>query len=177
MGKLHITLENQMIQPSSYHTPHSLCRTPRASKLNIRFQVRPNSLHDAILLYTAESALPSGDYVAVVLRNRHVELIINTGARLKPVIVRSINALPLHKWTEIEIARRFGEGILRVGEEAKQKGKATGAARTLYLKTPLYLGGYDNDAITLNRDVNISKGFDGCISNVSCCLNFFCFFF
>uniref|UniRef100_A0A1A9VWV6 Basement membrane-specific heparan sulfate proteoglycan core protein n=1 Tax=Glossina austeni TaxID=7395 RepID=A0A1A9VWV6_GLOAU len=139
---------------------------PRASKLNIKFRVRPNSLDDAVILYTAESEMPSGDYVAVVLRNKHVELIINTGARLKPVVVRSTNPLPLNQWTEIEIARRFGEGILRVGSEPEQKAKATGAARTLYIRTPLYIGGYDNEKITLNYDVNVTQGFDGCISNL-----------
>uniref|UniRef100_T1PLQ8 Basement membrane-specific heparan sulfate proteoglycan core protein n=1 Tax=Musca domestica TaxID=7370 RepID=T1PLQ8_MUSDO len=140
--------------------------TPRASKLNIKFQVRPNSLEDAVLLYAAESRLPSGDYVAVVLRNKHVELIINTGARLKPVVVRSLHPLPANKWTEIEIARRFGEGILRVGTDPEQKAKAAGAARTLYIKTPMYVGGFDHEKITLNRDVNITQGFDGCISNL-----------
>ncbi|XP_065366162.1 basement membrane-specific heparan sulfate proteoglycan core protein isoform X5 [Calliphora vicina] len=140
--------------------------TPRASKLNIKFQVRPNSLEDAVLLYAAESKLPSGDFVAVVLRNKHVELIINTGARLKPVVVRSLNPLPVNKWTEIEIARRFGEGILRVGSEAEQKAKAAGAARTLYIKTAMYIGGYDHEKITLNRDVNVTYGFDGCVSNL-----------
>ncbi|XP_075155739.1 terribly reduced optic lobes isoform X4 [Haematobia irritans] len=140
--------------------------TPRASKLNIKFQVRPNTLEDAVLLYAAESRLPSGDYVAVVLRNKHVELIINTGARLKPVVVRSLHPLPANKWTEIEIARRFGEGILRVGSDPEQKAKASGAARTLYIKTPMYIGGYDHEKITLNRDVNITQGFDGCISSL-----------
>ncbi|XP_073829721.1 terribly reduced optic lobes isoform X13 [Musca autumnalis] len=140
--------------------------TPRASKLNIKFQVRPNSLEDAVLLYAAESRLPSGDYAAVVLRNKHVELIINTGARLKPVVVRSLHPLPANKWTEIEIARRFGEGILRVGTDPEQKAKAAGAARTLYIKTPMYIGGFDHEKITLNRDVNITQGFDGCISNL-----------
>lgn len=145
----------------------SLFRTPRASKLNIKFKIRPNTLEDAVLLYAAESRLPSGDYVAVVLRNKHVELIINTGARLKPVVVRSLHPLPANKWSEIEIARRFGEGILRVGSDPEQKAKASGAARTLYIKTPMYIGGYDHEKITLNRDVNITQGFDGCISNVS----------
>lgn len=82
------------------------------------------------------------------------------------MVIRSLNPLPLNKWTEIEINRRFGEGILRVGDEPEQKAKASGLARTLHIKTPLYIGGYDRQ-ITLNRDVNVSRGFDGCISNVS----------
>ncbi|XP_049312047.1 basement membrane-specific heparan sulfate proteoglycan core protein isoform X32 [Bactrocera dorsalis] len=140
--------------------------TPRASKLNVKLKVRPNSLHDAILLYAAESKLPSGDFIAVLLRDKHVELIINTGARLNPVLVRSQNPLPVNKWTEIEISRRFGEGILRVGNEPEQRAKATKLARMLYIKTPLYVGGYDHENVKLNRDVNITQGFDGCISGL-----------
>lgn len=129
--------------------------------------MRPNSLHDAILLYAAESKLPSGDFIAVLLRDKHVELIINTGARLNPILVRSQNPLPVNKWTEIEISRRFGEGVLRVGNEPEQRAKATKLARMLYIKTPLYVGGYDHENVKLNRDVNITQGFDGCISGVS----------
>ncbi|XP_050331108.1 basement membrane-specific heparan sulfate proteoglycan core protein isoform X15 [Bactrocera neohumeralis] len=140
--------------------------TPRASKLNVKLKVRPNSLHDAVLLYAAESKLPSGDFIAVLLRDKHVELIINTGARLNPVLVRSQNPLPVNKWTEIEISRRFGEGILRVGNEPEQRAKATKLARMLYIKTPLYVGGYDHENVKLNRDVNITQGFDGCISGL-----------
>ncbi|XP_054087653.1 basement membrane-specific heparan sulfate proteoglycan core protein isoform X5 [Zeugodacus cucurbitae] len=140
--------------------------SPRASKLNVKFKVRPNSLQDAILLYAAESKLPSGDFIAVLLRDKHVELIINTGARLNPVLVRSQNPLPVNKWTEIEVSRRFGEGILRVGNEPEQRAKATKLARMLYIKTPLYVGGYDHENVKLNRDVNITQGFDGCISGL-----------
>ncbi|XP_055844274.1 basement membrane-specific heparan sulfate proteoglycan core protein isoform X29 [Episyrphus balteatus] len=140
-------------------------QTPRASKLSIKFSVRPDSLDDALLLYIAESKLVSGDFIAVVLHDKHVELRINTAARLRPVIIRSLNPLPLNKWTEIEISRRFGEGILRVGDEPEQKAKASGLARTLHIKTPLYIGGYDHQ-ITLNRDVNITRGFVGCVSNL-----------
>ncbi|XP_037931811.1 basement membrane-specific heparan sulfate proteoglycan core protein [Teleopsis dalmanni] len=140
--------------------------TPRASKLNVRFKVRPNSLDDAVLFYAAESKLPAGDFIAVVLRNEHIELIINTGARPKPVVVRSLNPLPVNKWTEIEISRRYGESILRVGEDPEQKAKSSGLARTLFIKTPMYIGGYDHENVKLNRDVNITNGLNGCISNL-----------
>lgn len=119
-----------------------------------------------MLLYTAESELPSGDYIALVLRDGHVELLINTAARLKPVVVRSQEPLPLHKWTRVELLRRQGESILRVGDAPEQHAKAAGAPRTLSLKTPLYIGGYDRSTVKINRDVNITDGFDGCISRL-----------
>ncbi|KRF94151.1 uncharacterized protein Dmoj_GI15893, isoform D [Drosophila mojavensis] len=140
--------------------------TPRVSRINVTLSLRPSSLRDAVLLYTAESKLPSGDYVALVLRDGHVELIINTAARLKPVVVRSQKPLPLHRWTRVELLRRQGESILRVGDEPEQRAKAAGAPRTLSLKTPLYVGGYDRATVKINRDVNITERFDGCISHL-----------
>ncbi|XP_017851563.1 basement membrane-specific heparan sulfate proteoglycan core protein isoform X4 [Drosophila busckii] len=140
--------------------------TPRVAHLNITMSVRPSSLRDALLLYTAESKLPSGDYVALVLRDGHVELIINTAARLKPVIVRSQQPLALHRWTRVELLRRQGGSILRVGDEPEQRAKAAGAPRILSLKTPLYVGGYDRASVKINRDINITDGFDGCVSRL-----------
>ncbi|XP_041563042.1 basement membrane-specific heparan sulfate proteoglycan core protein isoform X19 [Drosophila elegans] len=140
--------------------------TPKLTKVNITLSVRPSSLADSVILYTAESSLPSGDYLALVLRGGHVELLINTAARLDPVVVRSAKPLPLNRWTRIEIRRRLGEGILRVGDGPERKAKAPGSDRILSLKTPLYVGGYDRSTVKINRDVNITKGFDGCISRL-----------
>ncbi|XP_034667224.1 basement membrane-specific heparan sulfate proteoglycan core protein isoform X7 [Drosophila subobscura] len=140
--------------------------TPRVTRVNITLSVRPSSLRDSVLLYAAESKLPSGDYLALVLRDGHVELLINTAARLRPVVVRSAEPLPLHRWTRIEVLRRQGESVLRVGEGQEQRAKASGAARTLSLKTPLFVGGYDRASVKINRDVNITEGFDGCISGL-----------
>ncbi|XP_034139577.1 basement membrane-specific heparan sulfate proteoglycan core protein isoform X23 [Drosophila guanche] len=140
--------------------------TPRVTRVNITLSVRPSRLRDSVLLYAAESKLPSGDYLALVLRDGHVELLINTAARLRPVVVRSAEPLPLHRWTRIEVLRRQGESVLRVGEGQEQRAKASGAARTLSLKTPLFVGGYDRASVKINRDVNITEGFDGCISGL-----------
>ncbi|XP_039152495.1 basement membrane-specific heparan sulfate proteoglycan core protein isoform X13 [Drosophila simulans] len=140
--------------------------TPKVTKVNITLSVRPASLEDSVILYTAESTLPSGDYLALVLRGGHAELLINTAARLDPVVVRSAEPLPLNRWTRIEIRRRLGEGILRVGDGPERKAKAPGSDRILSLKTHLYVGGYDRSTVKVNRDVNITKGFDGCISRL-----------
>ncbi|XP_068154728.1 basement membrane-specific heparan sulfate proteoglycan core protein [Drosophila tropicalis] len=141
--------------------------TPRGNRVNITLSVRPSSLRDAVLLYAAESKLPSGDYMALILRDGHVELIINTAARLKPVVIRSADPLPLHRWTRIEMQRRLGESFLRVGNAAEKRAKASGAPRALSLKTWLYVGGYDRATVKINRDINITDGFDGCISRLN----------
>lgn len=88
------------------------------------------------------------------------------------MVIRSAEEVDVNKWTSISIARRHGEGQLKVGDSEPVSGKAIGPARTMYLKTHMYLGGYDK-RILLNKGVDVSRGFDGCISGV--CTNcFFC---
>lgn len=53
-----------------------------------------------------------------------------------------------------------------MGDAEPVTGKAVGPARTMYLKTHLYVGGYDK-RILLNKGVEVSRGYDGCISGVS----------
>lgn len=85
---------------------------------------------------------------------------------IRPVVIRSAEEVDVNKWTSISISRRHGEGQLKVGESEPVNGKAIGPARTMYLKTHMYLGGYDK-RILLNKGVDVSRGFDGCISGVS----------
>lgn len=56
-------------------------RTPKSTKLNIRFNVRPENNQDSVILYVAESDHASGDYAAVVIKDKHYEFRFNTGAR------------------------------------------------------------------------------------------------
>lgn len=85
---------------------------------------------------------------------------------IRPVIIRSKDEVDINKWTKISISRRHGEGTLRVGDAEPVTGKAIGPARTMYLKTHLYIGGYDK-RILLNKGVEVNRGFDGCVSGVS----------
>lgn len=90
---------------------------------------------------------------------------------IRPVIIRSRDEVDVNKWTPISIARRHGEGVLKVGDAEPVNGKAVGPARTMYLKTHLYIGGYDR-RVLLNKGVEVNRGFDGCISGVSCIQRF-----
>lgn len=55
-------------------------KTPKSSKLNIRFNIRPDNNRDSVLLYVAESDHASGDFAAVVIKDKHFEFRFNTGA-------------------------------------------------------------------------------------------------
>lgn len=82
------------------------------------------------------------------------------------MIIRSEHPVTPNKWTEISLGRRHGEGFLQVGDAPQVTGKTIGPARSMYLKTHLYVGGYDK-RIHLNTGVEVNRGFDGCVSSVS----------
>ncbi|XP_031635070.1 basement membrane-specific heparan sulfate proteoglycan core protein isoform X6 [Contarinia nasturtii] len=140
-------------------------KTPKSTKLNIRFNVRPETNQDSVLLYVAESEHANGDFAALVIKDKHYEFRFNTGGRVLPVIIRSEEEVDVDKWTSISLGRRHGEGFLKVGDSPQVTGKAIGPAHTMYLKTNLYIGGYDK-RILLNKGVEVNRGFDGCISGL-----------
>lgn len=85
---------------------------------------------------------------------------------VRPVIIRSEHPVTPNKWTEVAVGRRHGEGFLQVGDAPQVTGKTLGPARSMYLKTHLYVGGYDK-RLHLNTGVDVKRGFDGCVSGVS----------
>lgn len=56
-------------------------KTPKSTKLNINFNVRPENDKDSVILYVSESDQGSGDFAAVVIKDKHYEFRFNTGAR------------------------------------------------------------------------------------------------
>lgn len=133
--------------------------------MNIKFRIRPDNTKDSVIMYIAESETSNGDFAAVVMKDSHIEFRFMTGGRFEPAIVRSRQAITPNKWTEITIGRRHGEGYLQIANEPQITGKLVGPVRSMYLKTHLYIGGYDKN-IHLNPSVGVNRGFDGCISGV-----------
>lgn len=72
----------------------------------------------------------------------------------------------MNEWTEVSVGRsKSGLGYLQVGDEPQINEPKVGRAQTLFLKTLLYIGGYDKRLI-LNRGVGVARGFTGCITGV-----------
>jgi hypothetical protein len=141
-------------------------KTPKSTKLNIKFRIRPNTIEDGVILYVAESLTSPGDFVSVTLKDGHVEFRILVGARVEPVLVRSRDRIQANKWTEITVERKFGENSLKIGDEqAVIVKQPQGATRNILLKSLLYIGGYDKRTY-LHPHVGTDRGFNGCLSEL-----------
>lgn len=139
-----------------------------SGKKNIKLKIRPENDHDGVILYAAESDKAFGDFIAVVVKDKHIEFRYVVGGKVLPVIIRSQSPVKVDEWMDISVGRsRAGLGYLQVDNEPQiNEVKSGGRAQTLYLKTNLYVGGYDK-RIVLNRGVGVTKGFHGCIAGVS----------
>lgn len=125
----------------------------------------PLDTSDGILMYCSESDEGHGDFVAVVVKNRHVEFRYDIGSGL--AIIRSNHLLQPGVWTHVSVNRDFKEGNLTVNGEPTIGGRSPGLARTMTLNTPLYIGGVDRRKITINSNAGVDRSFRGCISDVS----------
>jgi hypothetical protein len=137
-------------------------------KKNLKIKIRPESDEDGVILYAAESERAFGDFIAVVIKDKHIEFRYVVGGNIMPIIMRSQNPVKVGEWMDISFGRsRAGLGYLQVDNEAQvNEAKSGGKAVTLYLRTNLYVGGYDK-RIVLNRGVGVTNGFTGCVGSVS----------
>lgn len=73
----HLDESNLSFKDGSFAT----FRTPRSSKLSITLNVRPENNKDSIIWYVAESDRATGDFAALVIKDKHYEFRVNSGAR------------------------------------------------------------------------------------------------
>lgn len=130
----------------------------------------PADTGDGILMYNSQSDEGFGDFAALVIKNRHVEFRFDIGSGV--TTIRSPYAVQPDVWTYVMVNRDFKDAKLSVNHEPFVVGKSLGAARTMNLNTPLYIGGVDRRRITINRDVGVDRAFRGCISEVSKTTNY-----
>jgi len=131
----------------------------------IHMKIKPTSVEDALLFYSAFSEDGNGDYIAITIKDRHVEFRYDSGSG--PAIIRSTNPLRLNAWTNIRAERNLQDGSLSINEEVAVKGVSPGSTVGLNLRTPLYIGGVSRSTrVAPSVEVDFHQGFQGCISQI-----------
>jgi len=125
----------------------------------------PADFGDGILMYCSQNDEGLGDFAALVIKDRHIEFRFDIGSGI--VTIKSPHPVQLGIWAHVTVNRDFKDAKLSVNGEPFVEGKSLGAARTMNLNTPLYIGGVDHRRITINRNAGVDRSFRGCISEVS----------
>ncbi|XP_046742518.1 basement membrane-specific heparan sulfate proteoglycan core protein [Diprion similis] len=138
-------------------------RTPKAlRKIKLAMTFKPSDSGDGILMYCAQNNEGLGDFIALVIKDRHVELRFDLGSGM--AVVRSNHVVQPGTWLHVRASRDFKEGKLSVNGEAQVEGRSPGSSKTMNLDTLLYIGGVNSRRVTVNRNVGIVENFRGCIS-------------
>lgn len=124
----------------------------------------PSDNGDELLVYCSETDEGLGDFVAVVIKDRHVEFRFDAGTGM--AVVRSNYIIQPGVWTKVTINREEKDGKVSVNGERIVEGHSPGKARHMRLNTPLYIGGVNRTKIKINKNVDVTRHFHGCINEV-----------
>ncbi|XP_045102495.1 agrin-like isoform X4 [Portunus trituberculatus] len=121
---------------------------------------------DGVLLYNGQMG-GGGDFIALNLRNGHVEFSYNLGSGLATLVFRlkSPTRIPLNTWHVVRVRRKKRRGILRVNRGHRVMGKSGPRLKELNLNQPLYLGGLENYT-TAHPDSGVTMGLNGAIQRL-----------
>lgn len=132
------------------------------SKVNIRLEFvafQP----DGILLYNSQTQTADGDYIALLVRDRRIELRFNLGSG--SVLIQSTKQIKLGQLTEVVVERYLSEAILRITNYESISGKSEGPHKLLDLGENLFIGGTPyRESKRLVDIIGTRNGFVGCIS-------------
>ncbi|CAL1546871.1 unnamed protein product [Lymnaea stagnalis] len=153
--------------------------------VKVSLEFLPRSLDDGIILYNAQRTDGKQDYIAIIIKNRHLEFRFDTGSG--PAILRSRQPLVLNEWTRVIAERKGRDGKLTINNEEPVNEQVRASDRQLFpysdrgditrgstsgsrtiglnLERPLYLGGVD-PAETVNKGVGTLTGFVGCVGEL-----------
>uniref|UniRef100_A0A2C9KC15 EGF-like domain-containing protein n=1 Tax=Biomphalaria glabrata TaxID=6526 RepID=A0A2C9KC15_BIOGL len=98
--------------------------------LSIKLDFNPRRLEDGIILYNAQKADGKQDFIALVVKDRHLEFRFDVGSG--PAIIRSRYPLRANEWTKVVAERRGREGMLTVNDEESVNAQVAANDRQLY---------------------------------------------
>ncbi|BFZ23346.1 hypothetical protein BsWGS_26385 [Bradybaena similaris] len=154
--------------------------------VQVRLLFKPKSLDDGIILYNTQSQDGKQDFIAIIIKNGHLEFRFDTGSG--PAVLRSRRPLTLNEWTTVVVDRKGRDGLLRVNNDDVVSEQVEPSDEILFsrldrgdtirgttsgdgtvgvnLERPLYLGGVDPFE-PIHSNVGVQSGFVGCVGELS----------
>lgn len=132
------------------------------SDLQLSFEFKPEA-PDGVLLLTGETGDMTGDYLALLLRDGHVELRLDCGTG--PGIVITESKVHLGRWNRLTVFRHDWGVWLQLNGGKHQEGRSQGLFSRITFAQPVQLGG---TSLFLNSEhfLETNKSYQGCIRNL-----------
>lgn len=128
-------------------------------RVRLRMRIRPERAR-GVLLLTGEHDDLSGDYLALILRNGHVELRFDCGSGAG--ILRSPEPVRLGRWNTISVYRHRWDAWLRLNNGKRVRGRSKGLFSRMTFREPVWVGGAGNTT-GLQTKLGLADGLLGCV--------------
>ncbi|XP_041972010.1 pikachurin [Aricia agestis] len=128
-------------------------------RVRLRIRVRPERAR-GVLLLTGEHDDLSGDYLALLLRNGHVELRFDCGSG--PGVLRSPEPVRLGRWNTVSVYRHRWDAWLRLNNGKRVRGRSKGLFSRMTFREPVWVGGAGNTT-GLQTTLGLTEGLLGCV--------------
>ncbi|XP_039746318.1 uncharacterized protein LOC120624052 [Pararge aegeria] len=128
-------------------------------RVRLRLRVRPERAR-GVLLLTGEHDDLSGDYLALILRNGHVELRYDCGSGAG--VLRSPEPVHLGRWNTISVYRHRWDAWLKLNNGKRVRGRSKGLFSRMTFREPVWVGGAGNTT-GLQSKLGLSEGLLGCV--------------
>ncbi|CAK8688853.1 unnamed protein product [Clavelina lepadiformis] len=115
---------------------------------------------DGLIFYNGQKKSGKGDFVALNLRDGHLEFLYNLGQGI--ATIRSTSPVTLGDWHLARVSRDMTRGEMSVDGGVPERGRSPGENFHLNVKLPLYLGGVPQYNKML-RSYGIRNGLDGAL--------------
>ncbi|KAL3218301.1 hypothetical protein MRX96_005957 [Rhipicephalus microplus] len=130
--------------------------------MQITLQFRPET-HDALLLYSGETAELQGDYFAILLSKGFVEFRFDCG--MGPGTLRSDQPVLLNAWNTLTVYRDRWDAWMQLNSGHQVQGRSKGLFSRITLRLNVYLGGSPNASLAAGR-LGVREGLVGCIRHL-----------
>ncbi|XP_022115502.2 pikachurin isoform X2 [Pieris rapae] len=128
-------------------------------RVRLRIRVRPERTR-GVLLLTGEHDDLSGDYLALILRNGHVELRFDCGSGAG--VLRSPEPVRLGRWNTVSVYRHRWDAWLRLNTGKRVRGRSKGLFSRMTFREPVWVGGAGNTT-GLQSKLGLTEGLLGCV--------------
>ncbi|XP_072023785.1 LOW QUALITY PROTEIN: pikachurin-like [Amphiura filiformis] len=129
---------------------------------DIGIDFKPRSAN-GLLMFSSEREDGTGDYMAIMLVNGHVEFSFNCGTG--PAIIRSNKTVTLNEWHSVMIGRDGRHGYMSVDNQGVNRGMSKGPYSKLTLRQNFYLGGHRSIGL-ISSTLGVEAGFSGCVERL-----------
>ena len=136
--------------------------------LSLELKVKPES-GDGVVLYNADRyQADTGDFLAVVLADGYLEVVVEDGSGV--LVVRGEERLELGQWHSVRLEREAGRLSLTLDTQLQVSSSQPGQTshHTLSLQQSLWLGGLqDTTSLPASLGHLASRGLVGCVKDLT----------